>query len=620
MKFRKPLHSKKMSRFILLLLALAPLVAQDASRVRELFTKYEFRIPMRDGVHLYTSAYVPKDHKTDYPFLMQRTPYSCGPYGIDNYGLRLGPNDKLLQSGYIFVCQDVRGRFESEGVFIEMRPHGGAISESTDTYDTVDWLIKNVPGNNGKAGLYGISYPGFYSAAAIPGAHPALVAISPQAPMVDLFRGDDAYHNGAFMLAANFGFYTFFTEHKQPQRPDFNRASGIDFGTPDHYDFYLRLGPLANTEEKYYKFTNPYWSPNIQHTSFDSYWQARDLAPHLKAAFASGKAAAVLVVGGWFDEQDLQGPLRIARAAAGRPDVTLVMGPWTHGGWARGDGTSLGPVQFQMKTADYFRDRIQFPFFEHYLKGKGDWKPAAARVFMTGTNEWREFDVWPPKSAEAKTLYFQNSGKLSFSPPAAPGGVDDYVSDPGKPVPFTSTISSGMPKTYMVDDQRFAASRPDVLVYETEPLDEDLTLAGPLTARLWASTSGTDSDWVVKLIDVYPNDAPNNGETRMGGYQQLVRGEPFRGRFWKSMEKPEALPANQFVKIEYTLPDIFHTFRRGHRVMVQVQSSWFPLTDRNPQKFVESIPNAKAADFVKATQRVAHEPKMPSGIEVLVTH
>jgi putative CocE/NonD family hydrolase len=609
-----------MSRIVLLLLlALAPLLAQpEPGRARESYTKYEFRIPMRDGTHLYTSAYVPKDRSHSYPFLMQRTPYSCGPYGIDNYGLRLAPGDPLFASGYIFVCQDVRGRYQSEGVFTEMRPHGGAISESTDTYDTVEWLIKNVPGNNGRAGLYGISYPGFYAAAAIPGAHPALKAISPQAPMVDLFRGDDAFHNGAFMLAANFGFYRYFTEHKEPQTGRDERGAGFDFGTPNHYDFYLRLGPLANTEEKYFKFKNPYWSENIKHTRFDEYWQARDLAPHVAKAFAAPQAPAVLLVGGWFDAEDLQGPLRLKRAAGARPDVTLVMGPWVHGGWAYGDGSSLGAVQFQVKTGADFRTKIQAPFFEHFLKDAGDWKSPAARVFLTGLNEWREFDAWPPKTAETKTLYFQNGGALGFSAPPAPGGVDDYVSDPARPVPFMATIESGVPRTYMVADQRFAAMRPDVLVYQTEPLEEDLTLVGPLTARLWASTSATDSDWVVKLVDVYPNDAPNNGETKMGGYQQLLRGEPFRGRFWKSMEKPEPLPANQFVRIEYTLPDIFHTFRRGHRVMVQVQSSWFPLVDRNPQTFVESIPDAKAADFIRATQRVAHEPARPSGIEVRV--
>ena len=329
---------------------------------------------------------------------------------------------------------------------------------------------------------------------------------------------------------------------------------------------------------------------------------------------------AILAVGGWFDAEDLQGPLRLYRAAgANRPQapVTLVMGPWVHGGWSRGDGSSLGPVKFDTKTSEYFREKIQFPFFEHWLKDKGEWKPPAAWLFNTGINEWRTFEAWPAREATAKTLYFHAGGKLSFEPPAESQAFDEYVSDPAKPVPFLSFIAPGVPQTYMVDDQRHAAARPDVLTYQSDALEEDLTIGGPLTARLFASTSGTDSDWVVKLVDVYPGDAPDSGERKMGGYQQLLRGEPFRGRFYRSMEKPEALPANQFVKIEYVLPDVLHTFRRGHRIMVQVQSSWFPLVDRNPQTFVESIPFARAADFVKATQRVARQKDMPSGLAVL---
>ncbi len=585
---------------------------QGTDWIRGHYTKYEFRVPVRDGVKLHTTVYKPKDGEQKYPFLIQRTPYSCSPYGVDNYASRLGPSEEFSKSGYIFVCQDVRGRHESEGVFDEMRPHGGAVSESTDTYDTVEWLVKNVEGNNGKAGIVGISYPGFYAAASIPGAHPALVAASPQAPMVDLFRGDDSFHNGAFMLAANFGFYRFFVEHKEPQRPAQERSGGFEFGTPDQYDFYLRMGPLSNSNEKYFKFRNPYWTANLQHTSFDEFWKARNLEPHLREAFR-GSGPAVLVVGGWFDAEDLQGPLRLFNAANGKGTVTLVMGPWVHGGWARGDGSSLGQVRFGVKTGEYFRQNIQFPFFEHYLKGKGEWGGMAAWVFQTGVNEWRQYGTWPPREAERKTLYFGAEGKLGFAAPQAAEGFDEYVSDPAKPVPFTSKVGPGVPQTYMVDDQRQAGSRPDVLVYQTEPLEEDVTIGGPLKARLWASTSGTDSDWIVKLIDVYPANAPE-----VGGYQQLVRGEPFRGRFWKSMEKAEPLPPGEFVKIEYTLPDVLHTFRRGHRIMIQVQSTWFPLVDRNPQKFVASIPDTKAENFVKARQRVSRSTAMPSGLEVMV--
>jgi len=601
-------------RFLLLALVAFSAFAQSPD-VRALYTKFEFRIPMRDGKRLHTAVYAPKDHSKKYPFLLQRTPYSCSPYGIDNYPQRLGPSEQFQREGYIFVCQDARGRYESEGTFAEMMPHGGATSESTDTYDTIDWLLKNVPDNNGKAGIYGISYPGFYAAAAIPGAHPALKAASPQAPMVNLFLGDDAYHNGAFMLAANFGFYRFFNKHAEPQKPAQERGSTFEFGTPDHYDFYLRMGPLSNADEKYFKHSNPYWTEMVENTSFNSYWKPRDLSRHFQST-----TPAILAVGGWFDAEDLQGPLRLYRSAlAGGPQapVTLVMGPWVHGGWSRGDGSSLGPVQFAVKTAEYFREKIQFPFFEHFLKGKGEWKPVSAWLFQTGMNEWRTFDAWPPAAAPKKTLYLRAGGKLSFDPPAANEGADEYVSDPARPVPFFSSVTSGVPQTYMVDDQRHAAARPDVLTYQTEPLDQDITLGGPVQTRLFAATSGTDSDWVVKLIDVYPVDAPNQGETKMGGYQQLLRGEPFRGRFWKSFEKAESLPAGQFVQYEYALPDVLHTFRKGHRIMVQIQSSWFPLVDRNPQKFVESIPFAKAADFQKATQRIGHNAAQPSALSLV---
>ncbi|MGJ5820300.1 CocE/NonD family hydrolase [Paludibaculum fermentans] len=609
-----------MRTFICLFFAALTLSAQGPASLRESYTKYEFKVPMRDGKRLHTAVYVPKDSSRTYPFLMQRTPYSCSPYGIENYPERLGPSEQFVKSGYIFVCQDVRGRYESEGVFLEMRPHGGTLSESTDTYDTVEWLLKNVKGNNGKAGILGISYPGFYAAAAIPGAHPALVAASPQAPMIDLFRGDDSFHNGAFMLAANFGFYRFFYEHKQPQRPAAERNAGFQFGTPDHYAYYLGLGPLANSNEKYFRFENPYWTANLKHTSYDEFWKPRSLEPHIHDT-----TPAILAVGGWFDAEDLQGPLRLFRAATGhqpKSPVTLVMGPWVHGGWARGDGSSLGPVRFDVKTGEFFREKIQFPFFEHFLKDKGEWKPPAAWVFATGSNEWHSYDVWPPRGAEKKTLYFQVGGKLGFEPPADSAAFDAYTSDPAKPVPFTSFVASGVPQTYMVDDQRHASARPDVLTYQSEPLEEAITFGGPLDVHLFASTSGTDSDYVVKLIDVYPADAPdptpNPTNVRMGGYQQLIRGEPFRGRFYKSMEKPEALPANQFVKIEYVMPDILHTFKRGHRIMVQVQSSWFPLVDRNPQKFVPSIPDARAEDFIKATQRIARQAGMASGLDVMV--
>lgn len=591
------------------------LYSQGLEWVRANYTKHEFAIPMRDGAKLFTVVYTPKDTSKTYPFLMTRTPYSVSPYGIDSYRTNLGPSERYAKEGYIFVYQDVRGRYMSEGKWVEMTPHkprksaSQDVDESTDTTDTVAWLLKNVPNNNGKAGLIGISYPGFYAAAGLIDAHPALVAVSPQAPIIDLFRGDDGFHNGAFYLAANFGFYTFFDEHKEPQRP--RLRDRFNFGTRDGYDFYLRLGPLVNANEKYFRFRNPYWNALVEHTTFDEFWQARNLEPHIREI-----RPATLTVGGWFDAEDLQGPLRVWRAASRnqpRGPQTLVMGPWVHGGWARGDGDKLGPVQFNVKTGPWYRDNVEFPFFEHHLKGKPDPKLPAAVLFETGRNEWRRFDAWPPANAAKRTLYFHAGGRLSFEPPSGGESFDEYVSDPAKPVPFTSAPSPGMAQVYMVDDQRFAFSRTDVLTYMTDPLPADVTIGGPLGARLHVSTSGTDSDWVVKLIDVYPDDSPG-----MGGYQQLLRGEPFRGRFWKGLETAVPLPANQWVEIRYDLPDVLHTFRKGHRIAVQVQSSWFPLVDRNPQTFVPSIPRAKPEDFRKAIQKVARGGARQSGLDVLV--
>lgn len=592
-----------MKEISLLLLSACLAAAQSGDEIRARYTKFEFRIPMRDGKHLFTAVYAPKDTSRAYPFLLNRTPYSVAPYGEDRYPGRLGPSEEFSKAGYIFVNQDVRGRYQSEGTFVEMTPHrdfkrsSADVDESSDTFDTIEWLLKNVPNNNGRAGIYGISYPGFYAAAGLIDAHPALKAASPQAPMIDLFLGDDAYHNGAFMLAANFGFYTSFREHKGPTQPE--RGERFDYGTPDGYDFYLRLGPLANADEKIFRFSNPYWTDLHRHTGYDEFWQSRNLQPHIRKV-----PPAVMTVGGWYDAEDVAGPAKVFRAIqrSGAPGLNmLVLGPWVHGGWAYGAGASLGSIPFDSKTAEFFREKIQFPFFEHFLKDQPAPAFPAAWVFETGRNQWRQFDAWPPKQAQPKSLHLSAGGRLSFSVSENPAAFDEYVADPNRPVPFTSFPTMGMAQTYMVDDQRLASRRPDVLVYQTDPLAADFTVAGPVRARLRVSTSGTDSDWVVKLIDVWPDDAP----APLPGFQQLVRGEPFRGKFYKSFERPEALPPNEFIGIDFAMPDILHTFRRGHRVMVQIQSSWFPLTDRNPQVFCD-IPNAKPADFRPARQRVAH--------------
>ncbi len=601
--------------------------------VKAHYTKYEYRIPVRDGKKLFTSVYVPKDFSQTYPIMMDRTPYSVGPYGEDQYKKNLGPSDEFEKAGYIFVYQDVRGRYLSEGTFQEMTPHIDAkktpqdVDDASDTYDTIEFLLKHVPNNNGKVGIWGISYPGFYTSASIIDSHPALKAASPQAPMTDLFKGDDAYHNGAFKLAANFGFYTGFMPQPEPTLPP-KATVPFDMGTPNGYEFYLNAGATSNLDKNYLKGSNWLFVDQLKHTVYDDYWKARDLSQHMNKV-----NCAVLTVGGWFDAEDLAGPFRTFKSIGARNPGTvnqIALGPWVHGGWARSDGDRLGDVMFNTKTAEYFRKNIQFPFFEFHLKGKGKGL-ANATTFETGTSVWRTNETWPPAAAKPQTLYFGSGGKLSFTAPAEAEGVDDYVSDPAHPVPFTSYITDTVPQRYMIDDQRYAAQRSDVLVYQSETLDESVTIAGPISPKLFVATSGTDSDFVVKLIDVYPNDYPDPvapdpavgkrvlgpPAVRMGGYQQLLRAEPFRAKFRNSWEKPEPMTPGKMEKLSFEMPDVHHTFRRGHRIMVQVQSSWFPLVDRNPQTYCD-IPNAKPEDFKKATEQVFHSKTAPSGVEVLV--
>ena len=603
---------------------------QQLEYTRAHYTKYDYRIPMRDGAKLFTTVYVPKDNAQKYPILMTRTPYSVAPYGIDNYRGTLGPSDPYTKEGFIFVYQDVRGRYLSEGTFIDVAFHKTQFTgpkdsdESTDTYDTIDWLVMNIPGNNGRVGTWGISYPGFYAAFGLIGSHPALKAVSPQAPMGDVGNGDDSYHNGAFYLSANFGFYTGFKPRgPEPERPA--RSLPFNYGTADEYDFYLKMGPIANANEKYLKNQNAYWNDNLLHDTYDEFWQARAQAPQVKST-----TPAILFVGGWFDAEDLSGPLKLFRAAKSsgpQAPVSLVMGPWRHGGWSAGDGETLGNLNFGSQTGVFFREHIELAFFLKYLKDKGDGLKASADakvpeayVFETGTNQWRRFDNWPAGNAAEQSLYLDAGGKLTWSEPKA-AGFDEYVSDPARPVPVIGEIGSGMPGDYMTYDQRFAAQRPDVLVYQTEPLDHDVTIAGPVAPLLNVSTSGTDSDFVVKLIDVYPEDypdpAPNPKGIHMGGYEQIVRAEPFRGKFRNSMSKPEPFVPGKAAKIEFVMPDVCHTFRPGHRIMVQIQSSWFPLVDRNPQQFL-TIPQAKTGDFQKATERVYHGGDAASRIRVQV--
>lgn len=600
-----------------LTLALGAFVATQAQSpsdaVRAAFTKYEYMVPMRDGVKLFTSVYVPKDASTTYPILLTRTPYSVAPYGVANYRDSLGPAPTgYLDEGYIFVYQDVRGTMMSEGVFVNMRPHlpvkagQTAIDESTDTYDTIDWLVTHIPNNNGRVGQYGISYPGFYSAAGMIDAHPALKAVSPQAPIADWFAGDDFHHNGALFLPHAFNFFSSFG-HPRPA-PTTKWGPRFEHGTEDGYRFFLDAGPMPAFDTRYLKGGIAFWNEMLAHEQYDEFWKSRNLRPHLKNI-----APAVMTVGGWFDAENLYGALQVYRATetqGAKNQNILVMGPWFHGGWARGEGSSLGDVRFDSKTSEYYRDRIERPFFRYHLKGTGQMTLPEATVFETGTNVWRSHDTWPPKGATPTAMYLAASGQLTTTAPEATRAFDEFVSDPAKPVPVVPYIALGMTREYMVDDQRHASTRPDVLVYQTPVLDADTTIAGPIDVELLVSTSSTDADWIVKVIDVYPDDfpnpSPNPRDLKMGGFQQMLRGDVMRGKFRNSLEKPEAFVPNQATTVRFTMNDVYHTFRRGHRMMVQVQSTWFPLVNRNPQTFT-NINTAGAGAYVKATHRVYRE-------------
>jgi putative CocE/NonD family hydrolase len=581
----------------------------DARYIRENFTKIERLIPMRDGKKLFTSIYIPKDSSQTYPILLNRTPYSVAPYGEDKYKTSLGPSALFLREGYIFAYQDVRGRWMSEGDFVDVRPFiknkkGNETDETSDTWDTIEWLIKNIPHNNGNAGIYGISYPGFYSTASIPDSHPALKAVSPQAPVTDWYVGDDVFHNGAFFL----GSFNFFSVFGQPRpKPTTQGPARMNFGSQDAYNFFLQAGTTEALNEKYLKGQVQIWNDFTQHPTYDEFWQSRTYLPHLKNV-----KPAVLTVGGWFDAEDLYGPLKTyAAIRSSNPGASnrLVMGPWPHGGWARGNGEYLGHVYFGGKTSEYYREKIELPFFNHYLKGEtNSLDIPEVTVFETGSNQWKSYNVWPPQQARDTILYLSAGGNLSFlNSTHTQGEFDEYVSDPWKPVPYTSETRFSTVREYMIEDQRFAASRPDVLVYQTPVLEEDITFSGPVHPRLYISTTGTDADFIVKLIDVYPDTLQNRPETpphiRLGGFQQLVRADVIRAKFRNSLSKPEPVTPGEITEVKFELQDIAHTFKKGHKIMIQVQSSWFPLVDRNPNQFLD-IFHAQASDYQKATIRL----------------
>ncbi|SMO31947.1 CocE/NonD family hydrolase [Solitalea koreensis] len=596
---------------------------QDSAYIRDNYVKHEYQIQMRDGAKLFTAVYAPKDQSKKYPFMMIRTPYNVGPYGEHQYRKVLGPSSDFIHEGFIFVYQDVRGRFMSTGDFVNVRPHhpqkkGKEIDESSDTYDTVDWLLKNVPNNNGKVGVWGISYPGFYSVTAAISGHPAIKAVSPQAPVTNWFLGDDFHHNGAFMMMDYFNFYTVMGV----PRPNLTTEwpASFDYKSSDNYSFYLNLGALPDIEKKMFKGNVAYWNDFLQHPNYDDYWKARDIRQFMK-----GIKPATLVVGGLFDAEDCWGAFETYKSIEKQnPNAknTLVEGPWFHGGWARSKGNYFGDIKFGSETGTWYQKNIEFPFFMYYLKGVGKDPRPEALMFDVGADKWKEFASWPPKEVKEKNIYFQANQKLLFDKPLLAAGFDEYISDPKHPVPYQDEISMERTREYMIDDQRFASRRPDVLVYQTGALTEDITLAGPIWADLFVSTTGTDADFVVKVIDVYPDSLKsytlNGKDVKIGGYQMLLRGEVMRGRYRKSFEKPEAFTPGKVEEVKFSMPDVMHTFRKGHKIMVQVQSSWFPLVDRNPQKYIENIYKSQEGDFQKATHRVYFDVEHPSSIKVSV--
>ena len=589
--------------------------ANDPDYVKHNYDKTEVDIPMRDGKKLHTVIYAPKDHSHSWPFLMERSPYGSGPYGDTLYKRNLGPSGRLMRGGFIFVYQDVRGRYLSEGEFQEMTPAkdhrkgSNETDESTDTWDTIDWLLKHTGNNNGRVGLWGISYPGFYASASLPDAHPAIKAVSPQAPVTDEFIGDDANHNGAFFLLDNFDFDNFFDIPRPIPVKSYGRTLfRADFR--DAYDFFLRLGPVKNSNNaEYFNNQGKIWNEYLGHSTYDDYWQARNIRTHLKNI-----RPAVLVVGGWFDAEDMFGALRTYEAIEKQStpnDNHLIMGPWTHGGWAAGSWTKFGPLDFRQNVNLYYHD-LESEFFNHYLKDSAAAPLAEATVFETGSNQWKQYSTWPPKEATPVKFFLQAKGGLSPEKPT--GGYDEYLSDPAHPTPYIDGTHGGRDNQYIITDQRFAAQRPDVLVYETAPLTDSLTVTGRLRADIFLSSTGTDADLVVKIIDVLPGKEDGIATTAdPTGYQRLVRAEVFRCKFRNSFEKPEPLVPGQPTQVSFDINEIAHVFKKGHRIMVQVQSSWFPLVDRNPQTFV-NIPTAKESDFQKAAMRIYHDEGHPSGI------
>ena len=608
--------------FLVLMMAFCfPSYAQSPDGLKQKYNKEEVYITMRDGIRLFTSIYTPKNKSVAHPVLLNRTPYDIEPGGPGSFNFFMQLYSRFTDDEYIMVFQDVRGKYMSEGVFEDIRPvipvkkSDKDFDESTDTWDTVDWLVKNIKNNNGKVGIFGISYPGFYSTMGLINAHPAVKAVSPQAPVTAWFMGDDFHHNGAFFLLDCFSFYY---SNGQPHRaPTRKGYPSFKWPVPDSYEFFLSVGADKNIVPEFLGDSIKFWNDAFSHPDYDDFWKARDPRPFLKNV-----TPAVMTVGGWFDAEDLYGTLHTYEAIEKQNSPSLknflVMGPWSHGQWAFGKGNNLGNIYWGFDANNKFQT-LEKKFFDFYLKGEGKDKMDEATIFVTGSNEWRSFDTWPPKNVVEKSLYLQPSGAISFSPPESTNNFDEYVSDPMKPVPYAEAVHVYRTAEYMTDDQRFASRRPDVMVYQTDILQDDITLTGPLTADLFVSTTGTDADYIVKLIDVFPPetkaDLSTDVKVPLGEYQMLVRGEVFRGKYRNSFEKPEPFIPGKVTEVRFGMLDIAHTFKKGHRIMVQIQNSWFPLVDRNPQKFID-IYTCSDSDFQKATQRIYHDTNYSSSIIV----
>ncbi|HYL85070.1 MAG TPA: CocE/NonD family hydrolase [Candidatus Angelobacter sp.] len=603
-----------------LLLATHVGAQQERPDYSKLFDKTEVMIATRDGVKLHTEIYSPKNAPEPLPIVFERTPYGLSD-DEKGFSRKLNRYAEMIPDGYIFVFQDIRGRYGSEGKFVMQRPvrdpkDAKAIDEGTDTYDTIDWLVKNVPNNNGRVGLLGISYGGWLTVMGMLEPHPALKAVSEQASPADMFLGDDFHHNGAFRLSYGFEYSTMMETDKTNFSFQFDRF--------DTYDWYLRLGALSNANKNYLHGALPTWNDFVAHPNYDSFWKKQAM-PYI----LTRPKVPNLNVAGWWDQEDFYGPMKIYEILEKEdPDHLnyLVAGPWNHGGWGGGAGNSLGAISFGSDTARYFRKNIEAPWFAYWLKNKGTLPLKEALLFQTGSDTWVQFDSWPPHQAKMQELYFREDGKLSFDAPKAdaPQAFDSYVSDPAHPVPYRNrpidmTYPGDHPGswyTWLVQDQRFVDNRPDVLSWQTEELKEDLTLAGQVTAKLYASTTGSDADWIVKLIDVYPEKFPENW--KLSGYELMIADEVFRGRFRHSFENPEAVEPGAVTPYTVGLHTANHVFKKGHRIMVQVQSTWFPVIDRNPQKFVPNIFEARESDYQKATHRVYRSKRYPSGVEISV--